>query len=431
MEIKVNSTGNEPTAETYAQDVAPQESWLVRRGLLLEAGPRRILATGSFINMIGGGMWMTAAALFYTRSVGLSVAQVGLGMGIGAVIGLLAGIPVGKLADRRGPREVYLLTLVAQALGMAAMVLVHSFWLFVTVICLTELASSASKSSRAPLVRGFSGKDPVRFRAYMRSAVNLAGALGATVTALMVEVDTRAAYDFLVLANAVSFLLAGVVVLRLPSLPPVKPPAKVQGPRNALRDYPFLVFTLLDGLMSFNGKVLSFALPLWIVIHTHAPHWLVGATVVINTGMVVVFQVKASKNVDSPPAAARFWRRSGWSFLAGMILISLTSGMPGWLAALVILVGCVVFTIGELWQAAGAFELRYSLAPAHAQGQYTGVSLFGSSLSGVAAPSILGYLCVTWGAPGWWVTGAMLVAVGLAVPPVVQWSQRLRPATVD
>lgn len=133
------------------ESVRPGQSWLVRKGVLLEPGPRRTLANASFVNMVGSGMWMAAAALYFTRSVGLSVAEVGLGMGIGTAVGLLAGMPVGRLADSRGPREVYVVTLLAQTLSMAAMALVNSFWLFLLVICLTELAGSAAKSSRAPL----------------------------------------------------------------------------------------------------------------------------------------------------------------------------------------------------------------------------------------------------------------------------------------
>jgi len=425
-----SETNNAAVEAAPEERAEPRQSWLVRRGILLEPGPRRTLANASFINMVGSGMWMATAALYYTRSVGLSVAEVGLGMGIGTVVGLLAGIPVGRLADGRGPREIYVITLLLQTLTMAAMVLVDSFWMFVLVICLTELAGSATKASRAPLVRGLAGPKPALFRAYLRSAVNLAGSLGAIGAALVVQLNSRHAYQGLVLANALTFLLTALFVLRLPSMPPIKKPKSVEGPTNAFRDHPFLVFTLLDGIMAFQGRVLSFALPLWIVLHTHAPRWFVGASVLINTTMVILLQVRTSRGVDSSLAAARYWRRSGFAFLGGLAVISLSGGgVPGWAAVLIMLAGVGVFTIGELWQAAGSFELRYTLAPAHAQGQYTGVSLFGSSLSGIAAPSVLGLLCITWGAAGWWVLGGLLVLVGAAVPPVVRWSLRTRTET--
>ncbi len=399
-----------------------KESWLVAHGILLEPGPRRILATASFINMLGSGVFTLSAAVFFTRSVGLPVAQVGLGMGGGALVGLLSGIPVGRIADRRGPREVYLLTLTAQAVAMAMLVLVHSFWLFTTVICLTQLAGSASQAARGPIVRGLAGERPARFRAYMRAAVNLATSIGALVAALVVQLDTHAAYLCLVLGNAVSFLATAAVVSRLPSLPPVPSPPG-DGRWSALKDYRYMVVTALDGVMSMHGAVLVFALPLWIIGHTHAPRWFVGTSVLVNTLMVVFLQVRASRGIDSADSAARAWRRAGWAFLAGLSLIGLAAGLPAWGAVLLILAGVGVHTFGELLHAAGSFELRYLLAPAHAQGQYSGVFRFGSGLSSVAAPSVLAWLCLDGGTVGWSVMGGVFLVVGLVVPGVVRWAQ--------
>jgi hypothetical protein len=47
---------------------------------------------------------MTGSAVFVTRSVGLSAAQVGLGLTIAGAVGLGAGVPAGRAADRRGAR---------------------------------------------------------------------------------------------------------------------------------------------------------------------------------------------------------------------------------------------------------------------------------------------------------------------------------------
>ncbi|GAA1951971.1 MFS transporter [Kitasatospora viridis] len=400
-----------------------RQSWAVARGLLPEAGPRRTLAVATFVNQLGSGVFMVSAALFFTRSIGLSVERVGLGMGIGGLVGLLSGIPVGRLADRRGPREVYLLTLLCQAVAMAALVLVRSFWLFVLVVCVTELAGSASSAARAPLLRAVAGPRPTRYRAYLRSAVNLAGSAGALLAGLAIQLDSRGAYLCLVLGNALSFLASAAVVRRLPSVPPVAAPAGAPR-RRALTDRPYLAFVALNGIASIQGDVLVFALPLWIVGQTQVPRWFVGATVLLNTVLVVLLQVRAGRGVETNAGAARAWWRAGWAFLAGAALIGAAAGRPGWFAAGLVLLGVTVFTVGEVLQAAGSFELRFNLAPAHAQGQYAAVAKWGSGLVGVASPSLLGLLCIGWRAPGWILLGAVLAAVGLAVPRVVRWAER-------
>ncbi|MET7472110.1 MFS transporter [Micromonospora sp. NPDC005686] len=407
----------------------PRGSWLVARGLVPERGPRRVLAVATFVNMVGIGVFMTSAVLFFTRAVGLPLAQVALGMGIAALVGMLAGIPTGHLADRRGPREIYLLTLVVRAATTAALVFVHTFWPFVVLVCLNQLAQSAGGASRGPLVRGFGGANLTQFRAYLRSVANLAGACGALVAGAAVQLDTRAAYLTLVVGNAVSFVACAAVITRLPSLPPIAVP-HMTGRWIALKDKPYMAVTVLDAVMGIQGQVLVFALPVWIISRTDAPRWFVGAAVLVNTALVAALQVRASRGIDTGPAAGRAIRRSGLAFLVGMALIAATSTMPGWLAVALMTLGVAAHTVGELWHTAGSLELQFLLAPAHAQGQYTGVAGLGAGLANVAAPSVLGLLCIAWGAPGWLLMGAVFVAVGLVAPAVVRWGERTRPDPV-
>ncbi|MEV6425745.1 MFS transporter [Streptomyces sp. NPDC051662] len=408
---------------------------MIARGVLLERGPRRTLALATFISMIGNGLFMTGAALFFTRSVGLSVAQVGLAMGVAALVGLVAGVPAGRVADRHGPRETYLVIQCVQAAAMAALVLVHSFWAFVLTISLTQLAASAGAAARGPLTRGFAGPNPTRYRSYLRATANLAGACGAVMAGVVVQVDTRGAYMALILANALSFLLCAAVVTRLPHLPPVREPehgsaSKVPaaGRWGVLKDLPYMVVTALDSLLSLQGHVLVFALPLWIVGHSQTPPWLIGACGVVNTLMVVVFQVRASRGVVDNASAGRGAARSGVAFLLGMAAIAAAAGMPGWLASVLIVTGVVVHTVGELWHAAASFELSFGLAPAQAQGQYSGLHATGTGLAGSLAPSVLALFCITWGVPGWLALGGVFVLAGLAMPYAVRWAGQSRVA---
>ncbi|MGJ5759419.1 hypothetical protein [Streptomyces galbus] len=64
------------------------------------------------------------------------------------------------------------------------------------------------------------------------------------------------------------------------------------GPRwGALRDRPYLLLTALDGLMAVQFKVLTVAVPLWLVGQTDAPRWLVFGTMLTGTVIVVLFGV--------------------------------------------------------------------------------------------------------------------------------------------
>ncbi|MFC5927502.1 hypothetical protein [Micromonospora vulcania] len=63
--------------------------------LLPPSGPARILTLGTLVKTVGRGLWLVASALFLTRSVGLSPTQVGVGLTISALVGVLASTPSG------------------------------------------------------------------------------------------------------------------------------------------------------------------------------------------------------------------------------------------------------------------------------------------------------------------------------------------------
>ncbi|MGW6390676.1 hypothetical protein ACWFR1_09225 [Streptomyces sp. NPDC055103] len=121
--------------------------------------------------------------------------------------------------------------------------------------------------------------------------------------------------------------------------------------------------TALDGVMAIQFKVLTVAIPLWLVGSTTAPHWLVPGAMLVNTVIVVGLQVRASRGIDSPRAGGRAYRRAGAAFLASCGLVSLSAGVPAWAAVALLLTAVVVHTVGELWHSAGGFEVSRCPSP--------------------------------------------------------------------
>ncbi|MCG8151121.1 MFS transporter, partial [Pimelobacter simplex] len=78
--------------------------WLVRL-----AGPTplvRRLSTQSVLSAFGDGVFLTGSAVFFTQIVGLSAAQVGLGLTIAGAVTFALAVPLGKLGDRYGAKRV-------------------------------------------------------------------------------------------------------------------------------------------------------------------------------------------------------------------------------------------------------------------------------------------------------------------------------------
>ncbi|GAA4235312.1 MFS transporter [Actinomadura meridiana] len=380
-------------------------------------GPQRNLALIVFVHATGRGAYVTAGVLYFTQSVRLPVGQVGIGLSVAGLLALTAGPPIGHLADRRGARGVFMATLVCGAAAIAALTLATDFWTFLLAACATAYTHTAGLAARGPLVADHGQDRPQEFRGHLRAVSNVGIAIGTLPAGWAAQVGTRSAYLTLILATAASSLCAAALTWRLP---PTRPIPTDRGSRwVALKDAPYAALTVLDGILAVQFKVLTITLPLWIVTRTDAPTWMIGATMLVNTAMVGSLQARVTRNINTPKSAGRAIRRAGFTFLLSCAVIVMSAGAPKWIAVATLLAAVVVHTVGELWHAAGGFEVSYALAPPHAIGQYQGLFGMGLGAADFLGPAMVTALCIQWGRPGWFVLGAIFAVTGLLVPPAV------------
>jgi hypothetical protein len=393
--------------------------------LVPERGPKRVFAAATLASAFGFGLIMTSSALYFTRVVHLSTGKVGVGLSVAGVLGLVAGVPAGDLADRYGPREVLRGAMVVQFLTTISYVLIRNFPGFLIVVTLDMLAFTASMAAEGALNRRVGGEEATRFRASLRAVANLGVCFGSVGCGIAVQIDTPASYRALIITNALTFLVGAALISRLPHYEPL--PKDASGPRwGALRDRPFIAYTAVSGAMSIQFGVLMFLLPLWLVTHTNAPRWGIGLFTVLNTVLCVLFQVRVGNSVHTTRQGGAALRRSGAIFLLSCAAYGLTAGLPGWAALLLMAAATAVHTYGELWFSASTFTLDINLAPANAHGQYQGVVGIGFGAGQAAAPGILIGLCLGLGRAGWFGLGIAFALLGLAAPAVTSWAERTR-----
>ena len=333
-------------------------------------------------------------------------------------MGLLAAMPIGRLADRRGPRDVLRLALLLLGAAAASYVfLAHNFVSYLIVAIVDGTALSASVTANVALLRRVGGDDATTFRSQASAVFNLGIAFGVATCGIAIELNTVTAYRALFLGNALSCLIGAAALSRLPGYEPL-PGAHEESPFAALKDRPFLAYTALSGAMYMQYLVLGLLLPVWIVLHTNAPRWSVSAFFIINTVMVVLFQVRVGRTVQTLRQGGAAFRRAGVIFLVSCSAMGLAAGLPAW-GALLLLAGAIVLhSYGELWHASGMFALDFGLAPAHAQGQYQGLAGMGNFAGQALSPLVLlglvlagggsasccsarGSPCSAWPAPPW------------------------------
>jgi hypothetical protein len=394
--------------------------------MLPPAGPLRRLAWGALITSVGNGAWYTSWALFLTRSVGLSPAQVGIGMTIAGGLGLLLATPVGHLADRVGPREVFVVLLALQAIGSAAYLAIASFGGFLAVACATTVLDRAKGGARGALIVGLAeGGDRMAAMGSIRAVDHLGWAAGAVLGAVAIGIGTRGAFAALIVLDAATFAAYALVAARVPRVAPV--PRVAEGPSLVvLRDGAYVTLAVLMGLLSLCWGMLSSGLPLWVAGHTRAPVWIAAVVVILNSLTIAALQVRVARGIESPAAAARGALWAAGALAGACLLFAFTEGVGGAAAVVLILAGGVLHVAGELLYVAASWGLSMPLMPEGRAGQYQGMFATGEASAQMLAPALMTTVVVGGGQAGWAALAALFLGVGAAAPPAARRAVRTR-----
>ncbi|MGH3424192.1 MAG: MFS transporter [Nocardioidaceae bacterium] len=394
---------------------------------LLPATPEaRTMAFATLANTIGNGMFMVVSVLYFSRIVGLSPESVGLGLTIAGLCGLVVGVPLGHLGDRVGPRELLIRLLLVSGVVFCLVTLANSWWSFVLVVSAGTVLDRGSAAVRSGLIAtSVHGAERIRTRAYLRSIANIGLAVGAALAGIALHFDSRTAYVVVLLANGATCWVAALVLRAYPHVRPI-PRSEGVGITHVFRDRPYVLMTVLIAAMAIQYSILDVGVPLWVVRETSAPRVMISVLFVINTAVVVLFQVAVSRRVESVRTAARVIAASGLVFFGACAAFAWSHDQsPRWAIVILVIAG-LTHVLGELLQAAGHFCLSQELAPDHAQGQYQGLTSTGLSLSLMLAPSVIVLLPIGMGVLGWWILGGIFVLLGLLLVPVVRWTVSTR-----
>lgn len=402
---------------------------------------QRLLALSTIVNTIGMGMFLSAGTIFLIRSAGLTPTATGVGLTVGSLCGFGAGVLIGDQADRRGAREVLIGCMLIEAAASASLLLVHTLWTLLIVTTVASVGRAGTSSARGAMIGVLAeeGKG-AQLRTYLRAVTNVGLAIGTLGAAVVLAADTRPVYVAMILTDTITFLIACVILARLPHIPPTRaakktasddPDGKADGTDDdrrwlALHDTRYLTLTAAASVASLQYWVLIQALPVWIVLRTTAPRWLAAIVLFVEAALVAASQVPATRSIDGPRSAARLLALSGPLFVLAWIMMAAAAGPAAWIAAILLFVGVIVHSLAEVWQAAGAFELSFALARSEAQGQYQGVFGLGHGLIDALAPIIVISMCITWGKPGWILLSAIVTVAGFACALIERMSSRKR-----
>lgn len=385
--------------------------------------PERAVVVATFVNSVGNGMLMTVLVLFFSRVVGLSVAEIGIALAAGGACRIVAGTPLGHLSDRFGARRILVAFYLSLACFQSLYVLVGNFAVLLGLSCVVSTIDAGAGAARGALI-GAITNDPSRrvtVRARLRSMTNIGLTIGAALGSVALYFDSATGYILMILINSVSTLGAGVVILSIP--PQQTTEHDALGRSLVLRDKPYILLTMLTAALSLHYSLLEVAIPLWISQWTDAPRSLVGVLLVINTVAVAMFQVRASKHIVDIRSAYRTTRLAGLLLFAACIAYGLAEPSGRVVAVIALVAGCLLHVVGEMGQAASSFLYSYEFAPPSAQGQYQGFWSTGFALAMTVSPLLYSALPLNLGFIGWVFLGTIFVIAAFAHGPALRWAE--------
>jgi hypothetical protein len=266
---------------------------------------------------------------------------------------------------------------------------------------------------------------------YTRSAFNAGFSLGLLGAGVAISVGTRPAYLSLFAGEAATLILTALILLRIPRDRPTASRDPGERPAAALRDLPYMLVAQVSGLTRLGDTILTLGIPLWIVTRTVAPHGLAAWLLIVNTLLVVLLQVRATRRASSATGATQIQR---WAFIAlalACLTLSPTARLGAVAATGLLLASTVLLTFGEIWGEGAWWSLRYDLASPDAQGAYGAAFELGQAAPGVLGPVLITSLALGLGASGWLILAGIFLGCGSVSWWPVKLALRQRATSVS
>jgi len=386
------------------------------------------LLTAALVDWVGTGMFLAVSTVFFVRVVGLPVAEVGLGLTIAALAAMTVILPIGRLADRYGPRGVLIAVEVVQGAATAGYLVVHGWWGFLAVSVLVAVTQQAAP----PLIQALVGElaeagRRTRILAMHRTVINIGISAGSLTAGVLLGSGLRHAFQILLAADAVAFVLAAALLCALPGRRGTSTrgaPAR----RKALRDTRLLALTAYDAVMSLWQPMINVAFPLWLVTRTRAPVSLVGVLYAVACVCTILLQYPASVLAGTPLRAVRGYGCAALCLAGASLGFAAAPAHSAAVTAAIFTAAIVILSVGEVTQVGSAWTLSFAIAPPDDRNAYLAAFSMGRAFSRASGPLLMTGVVLALGQSGWI---ALAVVFAAAAVPAFAWKRGASSAATE
>ena len=387
------------------------------------------LAGQSLLFATGEGAFLAGSAVFFTKVVGLSGPQIGLGLTIAGIAAFIAAYPMGLLADRIGPKRSWAISAAGQGAMYAVWPFIDNFTGYVAMAIVMEVIGSLGGAAHgAYTIDVLPPKERVTSRAYMYSALNVGFTLGALLCGIVLAFESVTLLHVIPVFSTIAFLTNSFFITRLPKASHDLKSAeerrvKAPGP-SPLKNIGWLATSFFSGAMWTNQVLLHLVIPLWLVEKTDAPWVIVAFLFGTNTVMCIVLPMAAARGIHDNDTALRAVRVSALFFIITCGITLATHETLGTLTIVLFFFGHITLTGGELFLSAASWTFEAELMDPRRRGQYQGASELAGTLGHVWAPALYTFLALSWGAAGWVVIAGIVTLAAAGLHPSVRKARR-------
>jgi MFS family permease len=377
----------------------------------------RRFVVANAIDALGSGLFVPVTLLYFIATTPLSTVRVGLALSIASLLSIPFGLPVGSLVDRFGAKPVMQAGHVLNALGFAGYLLVGSFSGVLLSAWIVGLGRACFLGSYGVAVTALSEAGG-RERAFGRfSAIrNLGMAGGGLLAGLAISIGTHSVYTSIIVANVASYLVALVLMVRVPNTRRPSSGRAERAWRAVLSDRPYRVVLAAQFCLTIAAFALYFVWPVYVTRELGLPGWLAGGLFTLNALLVGFAQSGAVRAVTGL-VRSRVLAAGHYAFGVGYLVMLAALHRPAGLAGVLVVAGTLVYTAGELLISPTTLALASEAAPDHVRGRYLAMNQLSRSLATALSPTAFTFLLAR-GPGATWLTLITLAAIGVSVSAI-------------
>jgi MFS family permease len=393
------------------------------------AGPQRHLAVNALVDAMGTGLAGICVPFLVLRLPHTDGSDFALALSAAGVAELLATVPSGIIAGRFGVWRYTIASRLARTAVFAVVAVCQSFSVFLLMSILIGLLRAGGIGLNQSVTASVVGAEERSATLGANRALrNIGYLLSAAAGAGLLALDSEIALRIAVAVNALSFLASAYFYSRLkPTTPPMAP----ERPNfSVLRDVRY--FALMPMASVFGSSLLIFevVLPLWVLSEPQVSPALVGVAMAINTLLVILFQFRVSRRVDSVPRALRGLWLSAAAF-TGTALLFVAADSLGTVAAVsAVVLAAVLLTAGEMLEGPAWWTISFELAPEQARNEYLAAFDLSSAILNIVGPLLLVAMVHT-GTPGWLVFGTITLMAAMTTQALLHSTHAARPRVLS